>query len=166
MAEDGIEYGDLDKKYQQSTFGAHFVEVGVNAVTGETRVRRMLAVCAAGRILNPKSARSQVIGAMTMGVGAALMEHLAVDKRLGFFVNHDLAGYEVPVHADIPHQEVIFLDEADAIASPLKAKGVGELGICGVGAAVANAIYNATGIRVRDYPITLDKLLDQLPPVA
>ena len=80
----------------------------------------------------PKSARSQVIGAMTMGVGAALMEELAVDKRLGFFVNHDLAGYEVPVHADIPHQEVIFLDETDPMSSPMKAKGVGELGICGV----------------------------------
>ncbi|RYF38312.1 MAG: xanthine dehydrogenase family protein molybdopterin-binding subunit, partial [Comamonadaceae bacterium] len=96
-AEDSIEYGDLDKKYQQSTFAAHFVEVAVDAHTGETRVRRMLAVCAAGRILNPTSARSQVIGAMTMGVGAALMEELAVDKRRGFFVNHDLAGYEVPV---------------------------------------------------------------------
>ena len=81
VAEDVIEFGDLDKKYQQSTFGAHFVEVGVDAATGEIRVRRMLAVCAAGRILNPKSARSQVIGAMTMGVGAALMEELAVDKR-------------------------------------------------------------------------------------
>ena len=127
-AEDAIEYGDLAKRYQQSTFAGHFVEVGVDAATGETRVRRMLAVCAAGRILNPKSARSQVIGAMTMGVGAALMEELAVDKRLGFFVNHDLAGYEVPVHADIPHQEVVFLDEVDPISSPMKAKGVGELG--------------------------------------
>ncbi|MDB5742498.1 MAG: aldehyde oxidase and xanthine dehydrogenase molybdopterin binding [Polaromonas sp.] len=166
VAEDFMEYGDLDKKYQQSTFGAHFVEVGVDAATGEVRVRRMLAVCAAGRILNPKSARSQVIGAMTMGVGAALMEELAVDKRRGFFVNHDLAGYEVPVNADIPHQEVIFLDETDPISSPMKAKGVGELGMCGVGAAVANAVYNATGIRVRDYPITLDKLLDRLPPQA
>jgi len=163
VAEDAMEFGDLDKKYQQSTFGAHFVEVGVNAATAEIRVRRMLAVCAAGRILNPKSARSQVIGAMTMGVGAALMEELAVDKRLGFFVNHDLAGYEVPVHADIPHQEVIFLDETDPMSSPMKAKGVGELGICGVSAAVANAIHNATGVRVRDYPITLDKLLDRLP---
>ena len=166
VAEDAIEFGDLDKKYQQSTFGAHFVEVGVDAATGEIRVRRMLAVCAAGRILNPKTARSQVIGAMTMGVGAALMEELAVDKRHGFFVNHDLAGYEVPVHADIPHQEVIFLDETDPMSSPMKAKGVGELGICGVGAAVANAIYNATGVRVRDYPITLDKLLDRLPDVG
>jgi len=163
VAEDAIEFGDLAKKYQQSTFGAHFVEVGVDAATGETRVRRMLAVCAAGRILNPKTARSQVIGAMTMGVGAALMEDLVVDKRIGFFVNHDLAGYEVPVHADIPHQDVIFLDETDPMSSPMKAKGVAELGICGVAAAVANAIYNATGVRVRDYPITLDKLLTRMP---
>jgi xanthine dehydrogenase YagR molybdenum-binding subunit len=163
VAEDLMEYGDLDKKFQQSTFGAHFVEVGVDVYTGETRVRRMLAVCAAGRILNPKAARSQVIGAMTMGVGAALMEDLVIDHRGGFFVNHDLASYEVPVHADIPHQEVVFLEETDPISSPMKAKGVGELGICGVAAAVANAIYNATGVRVRDYPVTLDKLLAKLP---
>jgi xanthine dehydrogenase YagR molybdenum-binding subunit len=166
VAEDAIEFGDLQAKYQQSTFGAHFVEVGVDAATAEIRIRRMLAVCAAGRILNPKSARSQVIGAMTMGAGAALMEDLVVDKRHGFFVNHDLAGYEVPVHADIPHQDVIFLDEADPMSSPMKAKGVGELGICGVGGAIANAIYNATGVRVRDYPITLDKLLERLPGVG
>lgn len=162
-AEDSIEYGDLDERFQQSTFAAHFVEVGVDAATGEIRVRRMLAVCSAGRILNPKAARSQLIGAMTMGVGAALMEELAVDKVRGFFVNHDLAGYEVPVHADIPHQDVIFLDEVDPISSPMKAKGVGELGLCGVGAAIANAIYNATGARVRDYPITLDKFIEHLP---
>jgi len=166
VAEDAIEFGDLDKKYHQSTFGAHFVEVGVDAATGEIRIRRMLAVCAAGRILNPKTARSQVIGAMTMGVGAALMEGLEVDKRYGFFVNHDLAGYEVPVHADIPHQEVIFLDETDPISSPMKAKGVGELGICGVAAAIANAVYNATGVRVRDYPITLDKLITKMPTMV
>jgi xanthine dehydrogenase YagR molybdenum-binding subunit len=165
-AEDEIEYGDLAKKYQQSTFGAHFVEVGVDAATAEIRVRRMLAVCAAGRILNPKTARSQVIGAMTMGVGAALMEELVVDKRAGFFVNHDLAAYEVPVHADIPHQDMFFLDETDPMSSPMKAKGVAELGICGVAAAVANAVYNATGVRVRDYPITLDKLLEQMPDVG
>ncbi|MES2992238.1 MAG: aldehyde oxidoreductase molybdenum-binding subunit PaoC [Pseudomonadota bacterium] len=164
VAEDSMEYGDLDRRFQQSTFAAHFVEVGVDADTGETRVRRMLAVCAAGRILNPVTARSQVTGAMTMGVGLALMEELAVDKRRGFFVNHDLAGYEVPVHADIPHQDVVFLDEADAVSSPMKAKGVGELGLCGVSAAIANAVHNATGVRVRDYPLTLDKLLAQLPP--
>jgi xanthine dehydrogenase YagR molybdenum-binding subunit len=103
---------------------------------------------------------------MTMGVGGALMEELAVDTRRGFFVNHDLAGYEVPVHADIPHQEVIFLEETDPMSSPMKAKGVGELGLCGVGAAVANAVYSATGIRVRSYPITLDKLITQLPGTA
>ncbi|QXT35790.1 xanthine dehydrogenase family protein molybdopterin-binding subunit [Sphingomonas sanguinis] len=165
-AEDRIEFGDLDKTWQLSTFGAHFVEVGVDAYTGVTRLRRMLAVCAAGRILNPKAARSQMIGAMTMGVGSALMEELAVDKRFGFFVNHDLAGYEVPVHADIPHQEVIFLEEADDKANPMKAKGVGELGLCGVGAAVANAVYNATGVRIRDYPLTLEKHLDRLPAIA
>ena len=162
VAEDFIEYGDLDKTHQQSTFGAHFVEVGVDSATAEIRVRRMLAVCAAGRILNPKSARSQVIGAMTMGVGAALMEELAVDKRRGLFVNHDLAGYEVPVHADIPHQDVILLDETDPMSSPMKAKGIGELGLCGVAAAIANAVYNATGIRIRNYPLTLDKLIDRI----
>ncbi|RYD72561.1 MAG: xanthine dehydrogenase family protein molybdopterin-binding subunit, partial [Verrucomicrobiaceae bacterium] len=81
-------------------------------------------------------------------------------------VNHDLASYEVPVHADIPHQEVIFLNEADPLSSPMKAKGVGELGICGIGAAVANAIHNATGARIRDYPITLDKLMDSLPEIG
>ncbi|KAF1722785.1 aldehyde oxidoreductase molybdenum-binding subunit PaoC [Pseudoxanthomonas wuyuanensis] len=166
VVEDAIEFGDLTKKFQQSTFAAHFVEVGVDIATGESRVRRMLAVCAAGRILNPKQARSQVIGAMTMGIGGALSEELAVDKRLGFFVNHDLAGYEVAVHADVPHQEVIFLDETDDKSSPMKAKGVGELGLCGVSAAIANAIHNATGIRVRDYPITLDKLIDRLPALA
>ena len=112
--------------------------------------------------------RSTAVGLSvgTMGVGGALMEELAVDKRLGFFVNHDLAGYEVPVHADIPHQEVVFLEEADDKTSPMKAKGVGELGLCGVGAAVANAIYNATGVRVRQYPITLDKYLDRLPALV
>ncbi len=166
VAEDLIEFGDLTKTHQQSTFGAHFVEVAVDVATGETRIRRMLAVCAAGRILNPITARSQVIGAMTMGVGGALTEELVVDKKRGFFVNHDLAAYEVPVHADIPHQEVVFLDETDPMSSPMKAKGIAELGICGVAAAVANAIYNATGIRVREYPITLDKLIEELPEIS
>jgi len=162
--EDGIEFGDLTERYAQATFGAHFVEAAVDRATGEIRVRRMTGVFAAGRILNPKTARSQVIGAMSMGVGAALMEEAVVDTRVGYFVNHDMAEYLVPVHADIPHQEVIFLDELDAKSSPMKAKGVGELGICGAGAAVANAVYNACGARIRDYPITLDKVLASLPP--
>jgi len=163
VAEDAMEFGDLSKRYAQQTFGAHFVVVKVHSSTGEIRVSRMLAVCAAGRILNPKTARSQIIGGMTMGVGAALMDELAVDKRHGFFVNHDLAGYEVPVHADIPHQEVIFIDEVDDTIAPLRAKGVGELGISGAAAAIANAVYNATGVRVRDYPLTLDKIIGRLP---
>lgn len=157
--EDRIEFGSLTRKYVQATFGAHFVEIGVDADTAEIRVRRMLGVFGAGRILNPKSARNQILGAMTMGVGAALTEELVIDPRLGGFINHDMAEYHLPTHADIPHQEVVFLDEEDPLSSPMKAKGVGELGICGVGAAVANAVYNACGVRVRDYPITVDKLL-------
>jgi xanthine dehydrogenase YagR molybdenum-binding subunit len=163
IGEDKMEYGDLDKKFQQSTFGGHFVEVGVDAATAEIRVRRMLAVCAAGPHPEPEVGAQPGDRRDDHGRGRALMEDLVVDKRIGFFVNHDLAGYEVPVHADIPHQEVIFLDETDPMSSPMKAKGVGELGICGVGAAVANAIYNATGVRVRDYPVTLDKLLPKMP---
>lgn len=165
VATDKIEYGDMQKKFALASFGAHFVEVGVHAVTGEIRVRRMTGVFACGRILNPKAARSQLLGAMTMGVGAALMEELVVDHRYGYFVNHDLAEYHVPVHADIPAQDIVMLPELDDKSSPLKGKGVGELGICGVGAAVANAVYNATGVRVRSYPITLEKVLDQLPAV-
>lgn len=96
----------------------------------------------------------------------ALMHEPAVDTRHGLFVNHDLVAYEVPVHADIPHQEVIFLDETDPLSLPMTAKGVGELGICGVGAGIANAIHNATGARVRDDTITLDKLLEKMPDVG
>jgi xanthine dehydrogenase YagR molybdenum-binding subunit len=167
LSADGeITFGEFKREYDVGTYAAHFAEVAVNAYTGEARIRRMLAVCDAGRILNPLSARSQVIGAMVMAAGAALMEELAVDKRFGLFINHDLAGYEVPVHADITRQEVVFLDTLDPIISPMKAKGVGELGICGPGAAIANAIYNATGVRVRDYPITLDKYFERLPVVA
>ncbi|TCQ04562.1 aldehyde oxidoreductase molybdenum-binding subunit PaoC [Sphingomonas sp. PP-CC-3A-396] len=161
-AEDTIEFGDLTKTYAQATFGAHFVEVGVDSATGEIRVRRMSGAFAAGRILNPKSARSQVIGAMTMGVGAALMEDAIVDTRFGYFVNHDLAEYHVPAHADIPVQDVFFMDELDEKSSPMKAKGIGELGLCGVGAAIANAVYNACGVRIREYPLTLDKVIGKM----
>ncbi len=164
-AEDTIEFGDISKKQQQSTFGAHFVEVGVDAYTGETGSAGCWR-CARPGASSTRSRPAARSSADGHGHRAALMEELAVDTRRGFFANHDLAGYEVPVHADIPHQEVIFLDEVDPMSSPMKAKGVGELGICGVGAAVANAVYNATGIRVRDYPITLDKLLDRMPDAA
>jgi xanthine dehydrogenase YagR molybdenum-binding subunit len=158
-AEGEIKPGTLEDSYTQAGYGAHFAEVGVDIDTGEIRVRRMLAVLAAGRILNLKTARSQAIGGMVFGVGAALMEHAVVDKRHGYFVNHDFAEYHIPVHADIPNIDAIYLPELDDKANPLKSKGVGELGISGAGAAIANAVYNATGLRLRDYPLTLDKVI-------
>jgi len=160
-----IKPGKQEKETTQASFGAHFAEVAVNAVTGEVRVRRMLGSFAAGRVLNAKTARSQCLGGMTFGIGAALTEDLIHDLRTGKLVNHDLAEYHVPVNADIPQMDVHFVDERDIHANPIHAKGIGELGISGAGAAVANAVYNATGIRVREFPITLDKLLDQLPAV-
>ncbi|WP_307083296.1 xanthine dehydrogenase family protein molybdopterin-binding subunit [Sphingomonas faeni] len=160
-----IKPGKQEKDHTQASFGAHFAEVAVNAVTGEVRVRRMLGSFAAGRVLNAKTARSQCLGGMTFGIGAALTEDLIHDLRTGKLVNHDLAEYHVPSNADIPQMEVHFVDERDIHANPIHAKGIGELGISGAGAAVANAVYNATGIRVREFPITLDKLLDQLPAV-
>ena len=143
----------------QYSYGAQFAEVGVYADTGEIRLRRMLGVFTGGRILNAKTARSQAIGGMTFGIGAALMEDAAVDPRHSYLVNHDLAEYHVAVHADVPEIEAVFLPELDDKTNPLKSKGLGELGICGAGASIANAIHNATGIRIRDYPMTLDKVL-------
>ncbi|MGY3602989.1 MULTISPECIES: molybdopterin cofactor-binding domain-containing protein [unclassified Bradyrhizobium] len=163
MAEGSAARGETYRTYSQHAFGAHFAEVAVDIDTGEPRLRRMLGVFAAGRILNPKTARSQMIGGMIWGVGAALMEETVLDPRHGHFVNHDLAEYHVPVHADIPSVEAVFLPEEDDKGNPLGAKGIGELGNCGAGAAVANAIYNATGVRVRDFPITLDKIFPELP---
>ncbi|WP_310346661.1 xanthine dehydrogenase family protein molybdopterin-binding subunit [Methylobacterium sp. BE186] len=165
LAGEGIEVtgeikpGDLNKRFSQYSYGAHFAEVGVDIDTGEVRLRRMLGVFTGGRILNAKTARSQAIGGMIFGVGAALTEEVAIDGRFGTFVNHDLAEYHVPVHADIPAIDAVFLPELDDKANPLKSKGLGELGICGAGASIANAVHNATGIRIRDYPLTLDKVL-------
>ncbi len=158
-----IKPGKQKSAVNQASYGAHFAEVAVNVVTGETRVRRMLGVFAAGRILNEKTARSQCLGGMTFGIGAALTEDLVHDSRTGQVVNHDLSEYHVPVNADVPQLEVVFLQERDVHANPMHAKGIGEVGICGAGAAIANAVYNATGIRVRDFPITLDKLFPGLP---
>jgi xanthine dehydrogenase YagR molybdenum-binding subunit len=167
MEADGeIRPGRNNKDFSQQSYGAHFAEVGVDIDTGEVRVRRMLGVFTAGRVLNAKTARSQAIGGMTFGVGAALEEGMTLDPRFGCFVNRDLAEYLVPVHADIPAIDAIFLDELDDESNPLKSKGIGELGICGAGAAIANAVYNACGVRIRDYPITLDKLLSGLPARA
>ncbi|MBW4331193.1 xanthine dehydrogenase family protein molybdopterin-binding subunit [Stakelama sp. CBK3Z-3] len=160
-----IEPGEQGEKVKQAGHGAHFCAVRVNAVTGEVRIDRWTAVFAAGRILNLKTATSQCYGGIVFGIGAALTEELVHDPHNGKIVNRDLAEYHLPVHADVPHLDVTFLPERDTHANPLHAKGIGELGIAGAGAAVANAIANATGARVRDYPITLDKLLGSLPPV-
>ena len=151
--------GAMAKQFSQQAYGAHFAEVGVNMDTGEIRVRRLLGVFAAGRILNEKTAKSQIMGAMIWGVGSTLHEDAVIDKRDGHFVNHDLAEYHVPSHADIPNIEVHFLTEVDDKTNPLKIKGVGELGICGAGAAIANAAYNACGVRIREFPLTLDKVI-------
>jgi xanthine dehydrogenase YagR molybdenum-binding subunit len=161
-AEGSITPAGLDSSYAHAGFGAHFAEVGVDRDTGEVRVRRMLGVFAAGRILNAKTARSQMIGGLTWGIGSALIEENHVDPRYGSFVNQDLASYHVAVNADVGAMEVMFLDEADPHGGPLGSKGVGELGICGAGAAVMNAIHNATGARIRDFPATPDKLLAAL----
>jgi xanthine dehydrogenase YagR molybdenum-binding subunit len=165
-ADGEIQPGRNNKDFSQQSYGAHFAEVGVDADTGEVRVRRMLGVFAAGRVLNAKTARSQGIGGMVFGVGAALHEAMILDPRFGYFVNHDLAEYHVPVHADIPAFEAVFLAELDDKSNPLKSKGIGELGICGAAASIANAIFNACGARIRDYPITLDKILAKLPVQA
>jgi xanthine dehydrogenase YagR molybdenum-binding subunit len=164
-AEGAVTPAALDDAYAHAGFGAQFAEVAVDRDTGEVRVRRMLGVFAAGRILNAKTARSQMIGGMTWGVGAALQEEAVVDTRSGAFVNRDLAEYLVPVHADIPDIDAIVLDGFDDKANALGAKGLGEVSICGAGAAIANAVFNATGVRVRDFPITIEKVLPGLPLV-
>jgi xanthine dehydrogenase YagR molybdenum-binding subunit len=158
-AEGSVTPAELSASYSHAGFGAHFVEAAVHRDTGEVRVRRMLGVFAAGRILNAKTARSQMIGGMTWGIGSALMEENAVDQRYGSFVAQDLASYHVAVNADVGAMEVVFVHEDDPYGSPLGSKGIGELGICGAGAAVINAIHNATGARVRNFPATPDKLL-------
>lgn len=146
------------QKYSMHSYGAQFCEVRVNAVTGETRVARFLGSYDCGRILNAKTAASQFRGGIIMGLGLALTEETSFDERSGRIMNPSLAEYHVPVHLDVPAIDVIWTDQPDP-HSPLGAHGIGEIGITGVGAAVANAIFNATGKRVRDLPITLDKLL-------
>ncbi len=147
------------ENYAMHAFGAHFVEARVDMDTGEVRVPRMTGVFAAGRIINPKTARSQFIGGMTMGLGMALHEESVVDPRFGHVVNHDFAGYHIPTSADVGEMDVSWIDEEDPYVNPMGSKGIGEIGIVGSSAAVANAVYHATGIRARDLPITPDKLV-------
>ncbi len=144
--------------WSMHSFGAQFCEVRVNAITGEVRVSRFLGSFDCGRILNAKTAKSQFRGGIVMGLGLALMEETQFDERNGRIMNPSLAEYHLPVHRDVPEIDVIWTDIADPHA-PMGAHGIGEIGITGVGAAVANAVYNATGRRVRELPITLDKLM-------
>ncbi|MBP2547528.1 xanthine dehydrogenase YagR molybdenum-binding subunit [Neorhizobium galegae] len=146
------------KKFVSYTHAAHFVEVMIDEELGVIRVTRVVTAVAAGRILNPKTARSQILGGVVMGIGMALHEEGMIDHRTGRIMNHNLAEYHVPAHADIHDIEVIFVEEHDDKASPIGVKGLGEIGIVGIAAAVANAIYHATGTRVRHLPITIDKV--------
>jgi xanthine dehydrogenase YagR molybdenum-binding subunit len=140
-------------------FGAQFVEARVDVDTGEVRIPRALGVFACGRIINPKLARSQLIGGMTMGISMALHEESVLDREFGDYVNHDFAQYHVATNADIVDVDAVWVEEDDREVSPMGAKGIGEIGIVGTAAAVANAVFHATGIRVRDLPLRLDRLL-------
>jgi xanthine dehydrogenase YagR molybdenum-binding subunit len=163
--EDAVAHGSIQpnedaEKYTMSAYGAQFAEVAVNADTGEIRVPRLYGVFAAGRILNPRTARSQLVGGMTMGLSMALHEQSLLDPRTGHVVNHDLAEYHIATCADVADLQAHWLDEEDAKVNPMGAKGIGEIGIVGTAAAVVNAAYHATGRRVRDLPVSLDKVLD------
>jgi xanthine dehydrogenase YagR molybdenum-binding subunit len=146
-------------RFATHAFGAQFAEARVDVDTGEVRVSRMLGVFAVGRIVNPRTARSQLIGGMTMGLSMALFEQSVLDPRFGHVVNHDLAEYHIATNADVKEIEATWIDEWDPHLNPMGTKGIGEIGIVGAAAAVANAVYDATGIRVRDLPLTADKLL-------
>ena len=147
------------RRFSLHAFGAQFAEARVNEDTGEVRVPRLLGVFAAGCIINPKTARSQLLGGMTMGLSMALHEQSALDPRFGDYVNHDFAEYHIATNADVGEVDVTWIEEEDPHVNSIGAKGIGELGIVGTAAAIANAVYHATGIRVRDLPITLDNLL-------
>ena len=151
--------GDEMQRYSGKSFCANFVEVRVRASSGEVRVSRVVSALDVGRVMNQRTAQSQVYGAVTWGIGMALLEEAVMDHRYGRVVNHNLAEYHVPVNADVPAIDVIFIDKPDPYLDPMGAKGMGEIGLIGFAAAVANAVYHATGRRVRELPITPDKLL-------
>jgi len=158
-----VERAPSDDEHAAYAFGAQFAEVRVDADTGEIRARRLLGVFAAGRIVNPRTARSQFIGGMTMGLSMALHEHSVWDPRLGQVANHDLAEYHIAANADVADIQAHWIEEHDPYVNAMGAKGIGEIGIVGTAAAVANAVHRATGVRVRDLPVTCDKLLAELP---
>ncbi|TQM84910.1 xanthine dehydrogenase molybdenum binding subunit apoprotein [Saccharothrix saharensis] len=159
----GMPDNPADGTYAMHAFGAQFAEVRVHRDTGEVRVPRLLGVFAVGRVVNPRLARSQLVGGMTMGLSMALHEHSVVDERFGHVVNHDFAEYHIATNADVPHVEAHWVEEHDPHTNPMGTKGVGEIGIVGTAAAIANAAHHATGVRVRDLPLTLDRFLDPPP---
>ena len=164
LSEEGhYEPGDIEDDFLAAGFGAYFAEVRVNAFTGETRVQRMTGAFAFGRVLNERTARSQCQGGMVWSIGVALTEALHFDPRDGHLVNCDLAEYHVPVNRDVPELDVVLVEERDPAASPIQAKGIGELGMCGGAAAIANAIHNACGARVLDFPLTPDRVIACMP---
>jgi xanthine dehydrogenase YagR molybdenum-binding subunit len=158
-AEGSVDENPAAERYAMHAYGAQFAEVRVDMDTGEVRVPRLCGVFAAGRIVNPRTARSQFLGGMTMGLSMALHEETIVDRRFGHFANHDLAEYHIAACADVREIDISWIDEVDPHVNPFGAKGVGEIGIVGTAAAIANAVYDATGIRVRDLPIRPEKLL-------
>jgi xanthine dehydrogenase YagR molybdenum-binding subunit len=145
--------------YATATHSAVFVEVFVDEDLGSIRVNRVVSAVAAGRVVNPKTAGSQILGGVVWGISQAMQEETQTDHNLGRFMNHSLAEYHIPVNADIGDIDVLFVEENDEIVNELGSKGVGEIGIVGVASAIANAVYHATGKRVREFPITLDKVL-------
>jgi xanthine dehydrogenase YagR molybdenum-binding subunit len=147
------------EKYSGKSFVAHFVEAEVDELTCEVRIKRVVSCLDTGKVINPKTARNQVLGAVTWGIGIALMEEGIIDHRSGRYVNNNLADYHLPVNADIPETEIYFIDKPDSMINPMGAKGIGEIGLVGLTAGIANAVYHATGKRIRDLPITPDKLI-------
>jgi xanthine dehydrogenase YagR molybdenum-binding subunit len=160
---DTAEDVEADAELSRHAFGGQFFEVRVDVDSGEVQVARGLGVFAAGRIVNPVTARSQFLGGMTMGIGMALHEESILDVEFGDYLNHDLAGYHVPVCADIEGLEATWVSETDERVNPLGIKGIGEIGIVGTAAAVANAVYHATGVRIRELPIVPSRMVGRMP---
>jgi xanthine dehydrogenase YagR molybdenum-binding subunit len=147
------------KNYAAFSYSVHFVKVKVHTVTGVVKVDRVVTAVDAGKIVSPKTAESQIIGGVVGGIGMALMEEGILDNRYGRWINNNLADYHVPVQADVPHVEALFVNKPDPVLNPIGAKGMGEIALIGFAAAMANAVFHATGKRIRELPITLDKLI-------